>query len=82
MGKPNTITSAEFARTLGYSHSTVSRILSGERSPSGRLLVRMISRFDLDHSGTLEAYAGGTLPDYLIAHVPLAHAPRASVGRE
>jgi transcriptional regulator with XRE-family HTH domain len=47
----------EFGRRCGCDYTTASRLLSGDRVPSTRLLARICSEFGLDHGVALRALA-------------------------
>lgn len=47
----------EFGRLADCDYTTASRLLSGERAPSTRLLARICSAFGLDHGEALKVLA-------------------------
>ena len=53
------VSNTEFAERVGVHHSTVSRLRSGERLPSGHLLTRIVAAYDLDKAEAMDAYAQG-----------------------
>ena len=48
---------SEFGRRADCDHTTASRLLSGDRAPSTRLLVRICDAFGLDKGDALEVLA-------------------------
>jgi transcriptional regulator with XRE-family HTH domain len=53
------MTNEKFAARVGVHFTMVSKIRNGERLPSGRLLGRIVSVFDLDPGKALDAYNQG-----------------------
>jgi len=47
----------EFGRKANCDYTTASRLLSGDRAPSTRLLVRICAAFGLDHGEALRVLA-------------------------
>lgn len=53
------MTNEEFGAAIGVSDSYASYLRSGQRSPSGKLLVTIIFAFDLPRDETLKTYQEG-----------------------
>jgi len=52
-----TISLYEFGKRTGCDYTTASRLLSGDRAPSTRLLARICTAFELDHGEALRVLA-------------------------
>lgn len=53
------MTNEEFGRRVGIHYSYASRLVHGERMPSGELFFRIVREFDLDLNEASEAFEGG-----------------------
>jgi len=51
------ITNKEVGRRVGYDHTSISRLRSGSRMPSTRLLAKLCKAFELDEGEALRVLA-------------------------
>lgn len=53
-------TNSSFARKVGCNHTTASRLRSGQRMPSGKMLFRICEAYGLNKSEALSVFARGS----------------------
>lgn len=56
---PGTESNTTFARRVGCDHTMASRLRSGQRMPSGKMLNKICNAYGLDHGEALQRFGEG-----------------------